>query len=90
MRVKMRTTMAGPQGVAEAGKPADLPKETALDLIEHGFATPIDRMPSNPAAPPKSEMPTESTTRGRRGRSGHISGRRPAETADQPSAETPE
>lgn len=38
MRIKLRTTMAGPEGVHLAGKEVDLPDDQAEDLLLHGFA----------------------------------------------------
>jgi hypothetical protein len=38
MKVKLRTTMAGPEGVHLAGKEVDLPDDQAEDLLLRGFA----------------------------------------------------
>ncbi len=46
MRVKMRSTMAGPKGVFLADQVADLPDAQAEDLVKRGFASLVE-----PAAP---------------------------------------
>jgi hypothetical protein len=38
MKVKLRTTMAGPEGVHLAGKEVELPDDQAEDLLLRGFA----------------------------------------------------
>ena len=38
MRVRMITTLAGPQGAASAGQEVDLDAKTATALIEGGYA----------------------------------------------------
>lgn len=41
MRVKMRTTYAGPHGTCSAGGTLDLPPPVAYDLIERGYASQV-------------------------------------------------
>lgn len=41
MKVKMRTTSAGPRGVLDAGKVYDLPAKQAEELVEGGYAVEI-------------------------------------------------
>jgi hypothetical protein len=43
MQVKMQTLMAGPDGVFEAGKVADLPEEQALELVANGYAVLMEK-----------------------------------------------
>lgn len=38
MLVLMKTCMAGPDGVIDAGRPAELEKARAYDLVERGYA----------------------------------------------------
>jgi hypothetical protein len=42
MKVRMKTLMAGPEGVFQSGSTVDLPKEEAETLISKGFAEPLD------------------------------------------------
>lgn len=42
MKVRMRTTMAGPNGVYNFGEIADLPDMLVAQLIEHGYVEKID------------------------------------------------
>lgn len=41
MRVKLKTTMAGPQGTFAAGAVVDLEDAQARDLITGGYAVPV-------------------------------------------------
>lgn len=45
MKVKMRTTMAGPAGVFHAGQVVDLPKAEAYALCEGRFAEQVGEEP---------------------------------------------
>lgn len=40
MKVRMRTLMAGPDGVHSPGDMADLPNEQAIAMIDGGYADP--------------------------------------------------
>jgi len=51
MRIRMRTTMAGPDGVVLVGKEVELPKKKAEGLIEAGYAEQVVEAP----APKKEE-----------------------------------
>jgi hypothetical protein len=42
MRIRMRTLMAGPEGVVHADQIIDVPAARAYDLIETGHATQVD------------------------------------------------
>lgn len=42
MRIKMKSIMAGPRGVFDAGSIVDLPKSEATALISGGYATVVD------------------------------------------------
>ena len=42
MKVRLKTLMAGPEGVFQSGSTVDLPKEEAEALISKGFAEPLD------------------------------------------------
>ena len=46
MRIRMRTTMAGPGGNAGPGDVIDRPKAEAYALIEGGFAEQIEAAPT--------------------------------------------
>jgi hypothetical protein len=57
MLIKMRTTMAGPDGVVLAGQTADVPEKKAVALVGAGFAEyagPVDGLPK--AAEPVREV----------------------------------
>lgn len=42
MRVRMKSLMAGPAGVAQPGQVIDLAAAEAYDLIERGYAEQVD------------------------------------------------
>ena len=48
MRVKLLTTMAGPDGCFGPGSTADLPEGQARALVAFGYAEPVDPMPPAP------------------------------------------
>ena len=52
MRVKMRTTMAGPHGVILAGKQGEVPDEQGKALVAAGYAERVE-------APPPEEKKAE-------------------------------
>lgn len=52
MKIKMRTTMAGPAGVVIAGQVVDLPKAEAYALVEGRYADQIDVEPETATAEP--------------------------------------
>jgi hypothetical protein len=43
MKVRLKTLMAGPEGVFHSGSVIDLPKEEAEALISKGYAEPFDQ-----------------------------------------------
>jgi len=61
MRVRLKTLMAGPEGVFPAGSVANVPREEAEALIAGGFAERFDQ-PESPAE--ADQVPTESWRRG--------------------------
>lgn len=50
MKIKMRTTMAGPKGVVVAGEVIDLPKGEAYALVEGRYADQIEGEPETATA----------------------------------------
>ena len=54
MKVRMRTTMAGPAGVTQAGRIADVSRKRAKELIDGGYAEPY----SGPEKPAKKKETT--------------------------------
>jgi hypothetical protein len=73
MRVKMKTTMCGPDGSHAIGSIVDFPAEKARELIKGGFACAVD--PPAKAPPETAALATEeaavhprTTTRKTRGR----------------------
>ena len=63
MKVKMRTTMAGPKGVFQAGEIVDLPRAEAYALCEGRFA---EQVAGDDAAPESAAIaPPENTARPR-------------------------
>ena len=68
MKVRMRTTMAGPAGVVQAGRIASVSRKRAKELIDGGYAEPY----SGPEKPAKkkettSAPPADETTSGDEG-----------------------
>ena len=62
MKVRMRTTYAGPRGTAGPGKIIDLPDQEAMGLLKSGYAVPApaERAPASAraekaVAPPNTE-----------------------------------
>jgi hypothetical protein len=53
MRVRMLTTMAGPEGAWPAGAVASLPDETAMSLVVAGYAVAVDPVIVAPAPAPE-------------------------------------
>ncbi len=51
MLVKMRTTMAGPSGMAQPGDTIDVAQSVAYDLIEGGFAEQLAESTETAEAP---------------------------------------
>jgi len=82
MRVRMRTTMAGPERTVIAGKVADLPDAEARDLIKGGYAEAVGKAaaperpkPETAAAPgPEESAVSKAPARPRKGRSKKASG----------------
>lgn len=62
MKVKMRTTMAGPKGVFHVGEIIDLPKAEAYALCEGRFAEQVD---AGDAPETAAVAPPENTARPR-------------------------
>lgn len=54
MKIRMKTTMAGPGGVAQAGEMVDVPDVTARLLVLAGYAVLVEPEPSS--------MPVEEAT----------------------------
>lgn len=46
MKVRMRSTMAGPKGVYQADQIVDLPEAQAEDLIKRGYASRVAPAPA--------------------------------------------
>jgi hypothetical protein len=68
MKVKLRTTMAGPEGVHLAGKEVDLPDDQAEDLLLHGFADFVRTDEAETAVePPPEESAVKAESKRRRG-----------------------
>ena len=54
MRIRMKTTMAGPMGAVSAGQVVDLPKDQASLLVKGGYAE-LQRAPAEQAVKAKAE-----------------------------------
>lgn len=55
MKIKMRTILAGPGGVAQPGQIIDRPEEEAKQLVERGYAVYV--------TPPRPKVGEESITK---------------------------
>ncbi len=55
MRVRLKTVMAGPDGVFHAGSEIDAPIEVAEALISAGYAERLEREPETAAFEPASK-----------------------------------
>ena len=65
MKIKMRTTMAGPNGVIHAGEVVDVPKAEAYALCEGRYAEQIEAEPEAAAmAPPENTARPRARARG--------------------------
>lgn len=53
MRIKMITTMAGPDGVRQAGKVYEVENELAATLLKGGFAEPVPERKQTAEIKPK-------------------------------------
>ena len=53
MRIRMRTTIAGPEFTAPAGKEIEVSAEQGLELIEAGYADPVHTAKEQATAPAK-------------------------------------
>ena len=49
MRVRMRTVMAGPDGVADAGAVIEVPAAMARGLVSGGYAEALEQFPPEAA-----------------------------------------
>jgi hypothetical protein len=52
MRVRLKTLMAGPQGVFQPGSVIDLRADEAEALVSAGYAEPLERLPETAAFEP--------------------------------------
>lgn len=69
MRVQMRQTMAGPQGVTLAGQQVDVPDPLGRQLIAGGYAVAVGPAPAETAtAEPAQEATVDPRAPGRRRR----------------------
>ncbi len=66
MRIRMKTTMAGPAGGASVGQVIDRPKAEAYALIEGGFAEQIESETADVVAPETAEAAPSRRGRNRR------------------------
>ena len=65
MKIKMKTTMAGPDGIATVGSVVELSDDQAKDLIAGGYAVSMEPatlpptllLPEKPVDPPKPVKP---------------------------------
>ena len=53
MRIRMRTTIAGPEFAAPAGKEIEVSAEQGVELIEAGYADPVRAAKETATAPAK-------------------------------------
>lgn len=60
MKIRMKTLMAGPGGVAFPGQIVDVPPETGRLLIEGGYAEAVERV--RPAAGGRGDSEIEAAT----------------------------
>ena len=60
MRIRMLTTMAGPDGSARPGQVLDMDKERAVALLEGGYAETVKTKPETATA----KAPEQTVTRG--------------------------
>ena len=65
----MRTTIAGPEFTATAGKEIEVSAEQGLELIESGYADPVQTAKETATAPAPEEQATEPKPAKRRARS---------------------
>ena len=65
----MRTTIAGPEFTAPAGKEIEVSAEQGLELIESGYADPVRAAKETATAPAPEEQATEPKPAKRRARS---------------------
>lgn len=66
MKIKMRTTLAGPSGVLSAGQVADVSDEEGKALVDRGFAEAMDKAPEQKIE--TADQQPQETTAKRRGR----------------------
>jgi len=62
MRIKMKTTMAGPEGVASADAVTDVDPRRADALIEGGYAEPVEPWVPKRRRRRKAKAPENATT----------------------------
>lgn len=67
MKVKMKTTGAGPLWIASPGQEIDVPDETGIDLIQGGFAFAVGGAFETATAGPRenASMPKSRVKRGK-------------------------
>lgn len=62
MFVKLKTTMAGPSGTAQAGAVIEVSEENGRELLEGGYATfegPSEKSAESPSSDPEGEKAAE-------------------------------